>query len=124
MILTIFTNGTLITPQIADYLAEWRPFKMEITLYGATQETYERVTGIPGSYERCRRGIDLLLERKIPLSLKTPVMTLNQHELEQMKALSVQPGGRFPFRPDLEPCPGRLRPANSSAVISRGNRRD
>lgn len=101
LILTLFTNGTLITRRIADYLAEWRPFGMEITLYGATQETYERVTGIPGSYKRCMRGIELLLERKIPLSLKTILMTLNIQELDQMKSLAASLGVPFRFDPIL-----------------------
>ena len=61
MLITLFTNGTTITPRIADYLAEWRPSSIEITLYGATKETYEKVTGVHGSYEKCMRGIDLLL---------------------------------------------------------------
>ncbi len=51
-LVTLFTNGTMITPKIADYLAEWRPFAIEITLYGATRETYEALTQIPGSYDR------------------------------------------------------------------------
>ena len=53
LLVTLFTNGTLINPKIADFLVHWRPFAIEITLYGRTKETYERVTGIPGSYERC-----------------------------------------------------------------------
>ncbi len=101
LLLNIFTNGTLITPKIADFLADWRPFGMEITLYGATKETYERVTGIPGSYERCRRGIELLLKRNLPLKLKTMVMTLNQHELGQMQALAANYGLNFRFDPIL-----------------------
>src|SRR5262249_45367393 len=28
-LITLFTNGTLITERIADYLAEWRPFAIE-----------------------------------------------------------------------------------------------
>ena len=48
-LITLFTNGTLVTERIADHLAEWRPFAIEITLYGLTKETYERLTGIPGS---------------------------------------------------------------------------
>jgi MoaA/NifB/PqqE/SkfB family radical SAM enzyme len=99
LILTLFTNGTLITPRIADTLAEWNPFNIEITLYGATQGTYERVTGIPGSYARCRRGIDLLLERKLPLGLKTMVMTLNRHELDRMKSFASNLGVKFRFDP-------------------------
>jgi radical SAM protein with 4Fe4S-binding SPASM domain len=101
LILTLFMNGTLLTPRIADTLAEWRPFNIEITLYGATQETYERVTGIPGSYTRCRRGINLLLERKLPLKLKTMLMTLNRHELDQMKSFASSLGVEFRFDPIL-----------------------
>jgi radical SAM protein with 4Fe4S-binding SPASM domain len=90
LIITLFTNGTMITPAIADHLAEWRPFAIEITLYGRSKETYERVTGIPGSYERCRRGIDLILERKLPLKLKTVGLTLNKHELRDMRRFAEE----------------------------------
>ena len=38
LIITLFTNGTLMTPRLADYLAEWRPFRVEITLYGAARK--------------------------------------------------------------------------------------
>lgn len=111
LILTLFTNGTLITRRIADHLSSWRPFNIEITLYGATQETYERVTGIPGSYARCRQGIDLLLERKLPLGLKTMVMSLNRHELDQMKSLAAGLGVPFRFDPIITPAfDGSTRP--------------
>ena len=113
LILSVFTNGTKVTPRIADYLSEQRPFSIEITLYGATKETYERVTGIPGSYEKCRRGIDLILERNLPLSLKTMVMTLNHRELEQMKSLAKSLGVSFRFDAILNPATdGSARPVN------------
>ena len=102
-LITLFTNGTLITPEIADYLAEWRPFSVEITLYGATKETYESVTGIPGSFKRCKGGIDLLLELKIPLGLKTMMMTLNHDELFQMREYAEELGVKFRFDPVLNP---------------------
>lgn len=101
LITTLFTNGTLLTPRLADLLAEYPPFAVEITLYGYTQETYERVTAIPGSYARCRRGIDLLLERRLPLRLKTIVMRLNQHELADMQAFASRLGVPFRFDPIL-----------------------
>ena len=59
-LITLFTNGTMVTPRIADFLAEWRPFAVEVTMYGATRVTYEALTQIPGSYDRCMRGIGLL----------------------------------------------------------------
>jgi radical SAM protein with 4Fe4S-binding SPASM domain len=85
LLISLFTNGTLITPEIADYLVQWRPFSIEITLYGRTRETYERITGIPGSYDRCMQGIRLLMERDLPLKLKTMAITINKHEIWEMK---------------------------------------
>lgn len=98
LLVSLFTNGTLLTPRLADTLVEWRPFSIEITLYGASQETYERVTGIPGSYKHCMRGIDLIMERGLPLKLKTMLITLNQHELCAMQAFAESLG--MPFRYD------------------------
>ena len=58
---------------------------MEVTLYGATAATYERVTRTPGSYARCMHGIELLRERGIPLRLKAVVLKQNVHELWDMQ---------------------------------------
>jgi radical SAM protein with 4Fe4S-binding SPASM domain len=103
LIVTIFTNGTLITPYVADCLKEYIPFTVEITLYGITKETYEKVTGIPGSFKRCMEGINYLLERDIPLKLKTMVMTLNRDELWDMKDYAERLGVEFRFDPALNP---------------------
>jgi radical SAM protein with 4Fe4S-binding SPASM domain len=84
-LITLFTNGTLITEKIADYLVEWPPFAIEITLYGRTRETYEALTMIPGSYDRCLRGIRLLRERSLPLKLKTVATSINKHEVSAMR---------------------------------------
>ncbi|HLZ10993.1 MAG TPA: radical SAM protein [Candidatus Acidoferrum sp.] len=103
-LVTLFTNGTLITPQIADMLAEWRPFAIEITMYGATRETYEALTQVPGSYDRCMRGIRLLLERNLPLKLKTVPTTVNRHEVFEMKRMAEEDFGvEFKFDPLVNP---------------------
>ena len=90
MLITLFTNGTLLTPEAADHLAEWRPFRIEITLFGRTAETYESVTQISGSFDRCMRGIQLLRERELPLALKSTVMSLNKHEIWDLKRFVEQ----------------------------------
>jgi len=109
LLITLFTNGTLITEKTADYLVEWRPFSIEITLYGRTEQTYERVTGIPGSYERCLRGIRLLMERGLPLKLKTVVVTLNKHELGELKRFVEGLGLAFKFDAMINPRIDRSR---------------
>ena len=97
MIISVFTNGTLIDPGLADFLRDLTPFMVEITVYGRTPATYEAVTRVPGSYERCLRGIDLLLARGIPLALKTMVMTLNAHELWDLKDWAEGLGVKFRY---------------------------
>jgi radical SAM protein with 4Fe4S-binding SPASM domain len=118
LITSLFTNGTLVTPAIADHLAEWQPHSVEVTLYGATQKTYERITRVPGSFQRCLRGIELLLDRSVPLALKTMAMTLNQEEIFEIKAFAEERGLKFRFDPMLNarldgsktPCDFRLAP--------------
>ncbi len=96
-LITIFTNGTMITPKIADYLAEYRPLSIEITLYGATRGTYEELTRVPGSFDRCMKGIRLLQERSIPLKLKAVPTTINFHELSEMRQFAESLGAEFKY---------------------------
>lgn len=112
-IITLFTNATMVTEQIADTLADWRPFDIEVTLYGRTRETYERLTGVPGSYDRCLRGIRLLQDRGLPLSVKTVAVAINRHELWDMKRfVEGELGLRFRFdammTPRIDCAPGPL----------------
>jgi len=85
LLITLFTNGVLVTEEIAAFLAGMPPFVIEITLYGRTPETYERITRVPGSFERCMRGIRLLKDHGLPLKLKTMVVSVNKHEIWEMK---------------------------------------
>jgi radical SAM protein with 4Fe4S-binding SPASM domain len=102
-LITLFTNGTLITEKIADFLADLRPFTIEITLYGGTKETYEKLTGIPGSYDRCMRGIDLVLARNLPLKLKTVALSINKHEIPLMRQMAADRGVEFTFDAMVNP---------------------
>jgi MoaA/NifB/PqqE/SkfB family radical SAM enzyme len=99
MLIILFTNGTLIDEKMADFLAEWMPYSIEITLYGASEKTYEDVTRVHGSYGKCIKGIELLLERKIPLELKTMAIRQNVHELSSMKKYAEDFGLKFRFDP-------------------------
>jgi MoaA/NifB/PqqE/SkfB family radical SAM enzyme len=63
---------------------------IEITLYGRTRETYEALTMIPGSYDRCLHGIKLLKERGLPLKLKTVATSINKHEVMGMRRFAEE----------------------------------
>jgi len=84
-LITVFSNGTLITEAHADRFAALRPHRIEISLHGMTPETFERITLGQGSYNRCLQAIRLLLDRQLPLVLKSTAMTLNRHEVLAIK---------------------------------------
>ena len=99
LIPTVFTNGTLVTEEWADFFAEHRPFKMEITLYGSCTEVYERVTRTPGSFERCMRGVRLLKGRGVEPRLKTMVLRSNIEDLDNTRAIAMSLGLEFRLDP-------------------------
>jgi radical SAM protein with 4Fe4S-binding SPASM domain len=104
LLVSLFTNGTLITPRVADSLAQWTPFSIEVTLYGRTKETYERLTGTPGSFNKCMRGIRLLTERRLPLKIKTMAVSINKHEIWEMKRFVEEDLGlEFRFDASINP---------------------
>ena len=101
LLVTLFTNGTTIDRSVAKELSRWRPSSVEVTLYGMTKETYERVTGVKGSFEKCMTGIDLLMEYDIPLALKAMAIKSNKHEINAMKLFAEKRGVQFRFDPEL-----------------------
>jgi radical SAM protein with 4Fe4S-binding SPASM domain len=103
LLVTVFTNGTLVSDSIAELFDEYAPAAVEISLYGMTRETYEAVTRVPGSYDKCLAGIRRLVERGVPLKLKTMAMTLNRHEVAAMQAFARSLGCEFIFDGLLNP---------------------
>ncbi len=83
--LTLLTSATLITPKIADYLKEIGIYGVIVSLYGITKQTYESVTDVSGSFQECLRGINLLQNRNIHISINTMVMNLNVSEFQGIK---------------------------------------
>ena len=100
-LITFFTNGTLVNEKTVELLSKYPPFVVEISLYGATKETYEKVTRVKGSYDRCMEGIQKILGAGIKLKLKAMALTINQHEIEAMDRLARDLGCEFRFDPML-----------------------
>jgi len=95
LIISLYTNGTLITSDIANRLAAAPPHSTEITLYGATSATYELITGVSGSYSRCCAGIEELLSHRVPIGIKTTITRQNVHELEAIRQMARNWGVPF-----------------------------
>lgn len=90
--ITLFTNGSLIDRKRAKWLGRIPPTSMEITLYGASAETYDKLCGNASGYEQTVNAIDLLLDEGINLGLKTTITYLNMHDYEQLAEFSFKRG--------------------------------
>jgi radical SAM protein with 4Fe4S-binding SPASM domain len=82
----LFTNARLITPELAALFARIPPLeKVEVTVYGLTSASYDAATCAPGAYLEFRRGIDLLLEHRVPFIVKWALLPPNRHEWDNFQ---------------------------------------
>lgn len=105
-LVTVFTNGTLIEDRVIELFASLPPYRIEISLYGASAGVNDRITGVPGSFDRARRGIESLLARGFPLGLKSVLMTLNDGEFPALEELARGLGVKFRFDAAIFPAWG------------------
>jgi radical SAM protein with 4Fe4S-binding SPASM domain len=83
----LFTNARLITSHLADLFARVPSRELaEVTVYGMKPESYEAVSRALGSYAEFRRGIDLLLDRRVPFVVKGALLPPNRGEMDQFEA--------------------------------------
>ena len=82
--ISIFTNATMITPEIAKWLGKTPPSMVEVTMYGASPETYLKVCGYADAYNRAVRGIELLIAEGISLRIKMTVIHDNIKDFNEI----------------------------------------
>lgn len=112
----LLTNGTLINERIAARIRDLHPLSVEISLYGSTPTTHDRITACPGSFERSVSALRLLGERSIRTVVKGLIMKQNAAEFRSMKKLAGEIGSQFLYdtviipRVDgsMKPCRNRL----------------
>lgn len=90
LMVQIFTNGTMITGKIVEWLKKIPPFKISITLYGASRETCTKITGYADSYDRTVQAIDSLLAAGIRTEIKTTVVKGNMYEIDRLSDFARQ----------------------------------
>ena len=102
MMVTLFSNATMINERIIEVLKERPPEVVEVTIYGADAEHYEGTTGIKGSFARFERGIDLLQAAGIRLTLKHTVSNLTVDHLEAVRRYCAERGVSTRFGATLD----------------------
>lgn len=82
LVLSINTNGTMIDDRELEWLKEHAPARVNITLYGASPETYGRICGNPAGYEKAVQAILKIKEARIPVVINASIIPENADDLE------------------------------------------
>ena len=92
LIISINTNGTMIDEETVEWLKETPPARFNITLYGASNVTYERLCGNPNGFSQTVKAIRLLKKAGFLVKLNCSVTPDNVEDLEDVFAFAKEEG--------------------------------
>ncbi|HNS81424.1 MAG TPA: radical SAM protein [Kiritimatiellia bacterium] len=99
LLLTVFTNGSLIEDATVELFRRIPPQAVDITLYGASAETYRVVTGRGEGFEEVRSGIEKLRAAGVRVKLKAVMLRQNEQDLPAIEKLARDFGTSFRMDP-------------------------
>ncbi len=88
LLVSVFTTAQILTDEHVRLFRQYPPRDIEITVYGVTRETYERVTRAPGSFAAFSRGLARLLDAGVKVRLKAMALRSNVEELPEIARFS------------------------------------
>ncbi|MEE1312350.1 MAG: radical SAM protein [Lachnospiraceae bacterium] len=108
-VLSINSNATLIDEGVVEWLKQIPPVRINITLYGASDDTYERLCRNPQGFTQVTKAIHLLKDAGISIKLNCSVTPYNADDLEAImefarkEQLIIQPTSYMfpPLRRDM-----------------------
>jgi radical SAM protein with 4Fe4S-binding SPASM domain len=97
--LRLFTNGLTMTRELAQALARHAVQNVEISVYSTRAEVHDFVTGVRGSFERTIAGVRNLVEAGVAVTIKTPVLSVNEHETAAYAEFARELGVEYSLSP-------------------------
>jgi radical SAM protein with 4Fe4S-binding SPASM domain len=102
LLVSVFTNATLVSETHVALFRELPPRDIEVTVYGVTRETYERISRKTGTFDRFMDGLSLLMKSGVRVRLKAMAIQSNLHEQEAIAAFCrARTKDFFRFDPQL-----------------------
>ena len=92
VVVSVNTNGTLITPEILECFKKHPPETVNVTLYGASPETYAGLCGVRGGYEKAFEGVRALTKAGVRVIINTTFTTRNLADMEALIAFAQEVG--------------------------------
>lgn len=90
--MTLATNGTLITDDVAQNLKEAGIQRVSISIDGATAESHDNFRKVEGAFDGAVRGIEILKKHEIPFQINTTITSVNLGELEGIHRFAISIG--------------------------------
>lgn len=84
MMVSINTNATMLTPELLELLAKDPPVRVNITLYGASRETYKALCDDGSAYDRAIENILALKAAGIRVKLNCSITQYNRHDVSKI----------------------------------------
>lgn len=92
-LITILSNGSLIDDGAIEKFREYgMPYRMKLTVYGASNETYLRTCGSVDGFTKVSKAIDLLVAAEVPLILTSTIVKENADDLQKIYAFAREKG--------------------------------
>ena len=91
-VLSINTNGTMIDEETIEWLKKKAPSRINITLYGASEETYKSICGSAKGYEKAVWAIRALKDAGIPIVINASMIPENSQDMETIIAFGKELG--------------------------------
>lgn len=82
-LISINTNGSLIDEHVVEKWKQMPPTRINITLYGAGDQSYERLCHAKGAYQHVIKAVQLLQDAGIVVKLNGSLTPNNVSDLEQ-----------------------------------------
>ena len=118
IIVGILSNGTTITNDIIALFKKYPPMMIDISIYGASEETYYKVTRKKGIFNVFINCLEKLKQNDIPFNLKTVLMIENIKDLDKMKYIAKYFNVPFKFFTNIRPMNnGNKEPINHMLTI-------
>ncbi|MCC7448527.1 MAG: radical SAM protein [Anaerolineae bacterium] len=86
------TNGTLVTPAIAQRIKDSGIKRVSISFDGIDSKTHDTFRGLPGAFDESIRGFKALQDVGLPVQINTTVSKHNESQLEGMRKLAKELG--------------------------------
>ncbi|MEE0801586.1 MAG: radical SAM protein [Gemmiger sp.] len=89
---SINSNATLIDEPMARWLGHHCPVRINITLYGASAETYQNLCGDGSAFEKVHRAVELLQQNHVPVKFNASITPENVNDLDEIIAYAHRVG--------------------------------